>query len=88
MPTLYAGSNQDEEENIRLGRATEWLGGDEGAPVRGRGQRMLMVGDEARPILEIQHLDMKSLGDPETIHPETSAPEAGAPEAQESQDDG
>lgn len=58
MPTLYVGSEQDEQENIRLGRATQWLGG-EGAPVRGRGLRMLMVGDQARPILNIEHLEMK-----------------------------
>jgi len=58
MPTLYVGSDQDEQENIRLGRATQWLGG-EGAPVRGRGLRMLMVGEQARPILDIGHLEIK-----------------------------
>jgi type VI secretion system protein ImpE len=58
MPTLYVGSAQDEQEDIRLGRATEWLGGA-GTPVRGRGLRMLMVGDEARPILDIGHLEMQ-----------------------------
>jgi type VI secretion system protein ImpE len=58
LPTLYAGSAQDDQENIRMGRATEWQGGD-GAPVRGRGLRMLMVGDEARSVLDINRLQIK-----------------------------
>jgi protein involved in temperature-dependent protein secretion len=35
-----------------LGRSTDWRGGD-GSPVRGIGQRTLLVDDDARPLLEI-----------------------------------
>jgi type VI secretion system protein ImpE len=65
MPMLYSGSDRDEQEEIRLGRATQWLGGD-GTPVRGRGLRMLMIGDQACPILDIEHLEMKPLDGQET----------------------
>ena len=34
---------------------TDWRGG-EGEPVRGFGQRLLLLGDEARPILEIAEI--------------------------------
>ncbi len=61
MPTIYAGSGQDEQESIRLGRATDWLGGENG-PIRGRGLRMLLVGDDARPILDIQRMEFKTEG--------------------------
>jgi type VI secretion system protein ImpE len=55
LPTLYAGSRADTDEKIRLGRATDWRGGD-GAPVRGAGLRTFLVGDKDRTILEIQQL--------------------------------
>jgi type VI secretion system protein ImpE len=55
IPVLYAGSATDPDDRIRLGRMTEWRGG-EGAPVRGVGQRMFLVGGEDRPILEFQTL--------------------------------
>jgi type VI secretion system protein ImpE len=55
LPALYAGSHAEADDQIRLGRMTDWRGGD-GAPVRGVGQRMFLVGDEDRPILEISTL--------------------------------
>jgi type VI secretion system protein ImpE len=55
LPVLYAGSHVDADDRLRLGRATEWRGGD-GAPSWGVGQRTLLVGDEARPILEIKEI--------------------------------
>jgi len=55
LPTLYPGSQEEPDERFRLGRATEWRGGD-GAPTRGIGQRTLLVGEEARPILEIKEI--------------------------------
>lgn len=39
---------------LRLGRATEWT---EAAPVRGIGQRVYMVGEEAVPVLQLATLD-------------------------------
>jgi type VI secretion system protein ImpE len=59
LPTLYPGSREEPDERFRLGRATEWRDGD-GAPTRGIGQRTLLVGDEARPILEIKEITVSS----------------------------
>jgi type VI secretion system protein ImpE len=52
-PVLYPGSAAEADDLLRLGRATDWRGG-EGTPVRGVGQRTFLVGEEATPILEIQ----------------------------------
>jgi type VI secretion system protein ImpE len=65
LPTLYAGSHAEEEEDItRLGRFTDWRGGDD-TPVRGVGQRMFLCGESEQSILEFQELtiDNPSLGD-------------------------
>lgn len=59
VPAIYvppAGVELDEP--TLLGRATDWLGGD-GEPVRGVGQRILLVGDEARPLLQITELSFR-----------------------------
>ena len=55
LPALYAGSHAEEDDQLRLGRATDWRDGEE-APVRGIGQRLLLVGDRDRPLLEINQL--------------------------------
>jgi type VI secretion system protein ImpE len=55
LPVLYPGSEASDDDLIRMGRSTTWSGG-ENEPVRGLGQRMLLVGDEARPFLEITQL--------------------------------
>ena len=55
LPVVYAGSHDDDDEDIRLGRATDWHG-DEGQMVRGVGQRMFMVGEVARTIMEIDSI--------------------------------
>ncbi len=55
LPAIYAGLKEDADEQMRLARATDWTGGD-GTPVRGIGQRTFLVGDEARPILELGEL--------------------------------
>jgi type VI secretion system protein ImpE len=53
LPVLYAGSAAEPDDAIRLGRATEWRGG-EGSPTRGAGQRTFLAGDEALTILEFK----------------------------------
>jgi type VI secretion system protein ImpE len=58
-PVLYPGSAAEADEMLRLGRATDWRGG-EGTPVRGIGQRTFLVGEEATPILEIQTVTFSS----------------------------
>jgi type VI secretion system protein ImpE len=55
LPVLYAGSAANSNDQIRLGRATEWRG-EEGTPVRGIGQRVFLFGEEDRPILELKKL--------------------------------
>jgi type VI secretion system protein ImpE len=62
LPTLYAGSASNPDERIRLGRMTDWHGGD-GSPVRGAGQRLFLVGDDGRSILELNQIAMTA---PET----------------------
>ena len=52
LPALYPGSHAAADDSLRLGRSTEWLGG-EGEPVRGLGQRTFLVGADARPIMEL-----------------------------------
>jgi type VI secretion system protein ImpE len=52
LPALYHGSAQQEDAQCRLGRMTDWRGGD-GAPMRGVGQRTFLVGEESRGIMEI-----------------------------------
>jgi len=52
MPALYPGGPQESEAALKLGRATEWTDPDAG-PVRGRGQRMLLLGDEAMSLSAI-----------------------------------
>jgi type VI secretion system protein ImpE len=46
MPALYPGPETD--TGLRLGRATDWT--EDVGPVRGRGQRVLLAGEEALPI--------------------------------------
>jgi type VI secretion system protein ImpE len=55
LPTLYAGTQHEADDRVRLGRVTEWRGGD-GATVRGIGLRTFLIGDEGRTILEVENL--------------------------------
>ena len=45
---------------MRLGRMTDWRGG-EGGPVRGVGQRMFVVGEEDRSIMELKELTFNGI---------------------------
>ena len=57
VPVLYGGSHAHEDELIRLGRKTDWTAEE---PVRGVGQRELLVGEEAVPVMEIERLTLSS----------------------------
>jgi type VI secretion system protein ImpE len=59
LPVVYAGTSGEADDRLKLGRATEWRGGD-GTPVRGLGQRTFLVGDEAVPILELKELTIQA----------------------------
>lgn len=58
LPALYPlallPSDAAAGDPLRLGRATEWTGAE---PVRGIGQRVYMVGEEAVPALQLASLD-------------------------------
>jgi type VI secretion system protein ImpE len=55
FPTLYAGASAESDDRIRLGRLTDWRGGD-GEPRLGIGQRTFVVGEEDRTIMELKEL--------------------------------
>ena len=55
LPTLYAGSADNADDRIRLGRMTDWRGGD-GAPIQGMGQRLFAIGDQDVGILELKQI--------------------------------
>lgn len=55
IPAIYYGSHADLEDRVKLGRVTEWRG-DDSEPVRGFGQRLFLMGDEAKAILEIKEI--------------------------------
>lgn len=61
LPTLYAGSQKENDDRIRLGRLTDWKGGN-GAPMQGVGQRTFLVGNEGHPILQLQALTIDRTG--------------------------
>lgn len=56
IPTLYPGSHAESDDQIRLGRATDWKGGN-GSPIRGIGRRTYLVGDQDKDILAIGTID-------------------------------
>jgi type VI secretion system protein ImpE len=61
LPAIYAGTESETDNALKLGRATDWRG-NEGEPVRGIGQRTFLVGDEDRPIMELQEITFAAPG--------------------------
>lgn len=58
VPVCYVSRSEHTalaDDAIKLGRRTEWLGG-EAEPVAGMGQVMFLFGDEAVPMLELETL--------------------------------
>ena len=53
LPAVYANQSDAITDQTRLGRMTDWSGGD-GAPVLGVGQRTFLAGDVAIPIMELE----------------------------------
>lgn len=58
MPALYPGPEAD--TGLKLGRATDWT--EDVGPVRGRGQRVLLAGEEALPIASATSLVFAEAG--------------------------
>ena len=52
LPALYLGAAPETDNALLLGRATEWTDPADG-PVRGRGQRMLLVGEQVLPFTSL-----------------------------------
>lgn len=55
VPATYPWANAQTSATLRLGRETDWIEGD-GGPVRGLGQRIWLVGENALPITEAQSI--------------------------------
>jgi type VI secretion system protein ImpE len=56
IPVLYVGSHKETDTALRMGRGTDWRGEDQ-ALVRGIGQRMLLVGEEDKSLLDINTIE-------------------------------
>jgi type VI secretion system protein ImpE len=57
LPALYFDSHSHADEQIKLGRATDWTGGDDG-PVRGAGSRIFRSGDQDVPLVNWRRLQI------------------------------
>jgi type VI secretion system protein ImpE len=55
LPALYVAAQSGSSDDISLGRTTEWLG-EENELVRGAGQRIFVIGDEAYGITDLSGL--------------------------------
>jgi type VI secretion system protein ImpE len=58
LPALYPGSHEHADNQVKLGRMTDWKS-SEGGPVRGVGTRMLLVGEDAVSLPECLKLELK-----------------------------
>lgn len=52
LPAIYYGTLAHDDPQLRLGRATDWIG-NEGEIVRGVGQRTWLFGEDDRPLLSL-----------------------------------
>ena len=55
IPVTYGSDDAALDEQLRLGRATDWRQ-DGAGPVRGVGQRVFLMGEEARTIMDLSSL--------------------------------
>jgi type VI secretion system protein ImpE len=63
LPVLYCGSFRHPDEQIRLGRATDWENVGEDL-VRGRGQRMFLIDDGERAMLDLRQVEFEPSAQP------------------------
>lgn len=59
LPSVYPWTDGSDDA-LRLSRATDWIG-EERKPTRGVGQRMFLVGDEAKSIMQVHKLDFMAI---------------------------
>lgn len=55
IPTRYPGTTESADEALKLARATDWTP-EESGPIRGVGLRLLLVGDDTEPVVNIREL--------------------------------
>ncbi|MGK9169336.1 SciE type virulence protein [Inquilinus limosus] len=58
LPVLYGAATAEADDGARLGRITDWQGGD-GAPALGIGQRCWLAGETAVPILQARRFEAR-----------------------------
>jgi len=60
LPTLYPGSHEAADPQLKLARMTDWKAPAEGeeAPARGVGAKLFLVDDDAVPLLEWRELQI------------------------------
>jgi len=56
LPLLYPGSAANSDDQIRLGRATDWS--QEPGPVRGIGAKVMLVGDDGVPLVDWRQFEI------------------------------
>lgn len=56
VPALYHNSHASTDENIRIGRATDWIQAGENAPTLGQGQRDWLFEEEAIAITQVKEI--------------------------------
>jgi type VI secretion system protein ImpE len=56
IPVTYYSDPESTDEALRLGRETSWSEDGDG-PVRGYGQRMFLVGEDAHNIMDLQTIE-------------------------------
>jgi type VI secretion system protein ImpE len=71
IPTLYPQSGTNADERVRVGRTTDWVSPCEGV-VRGQGQKMWLVGEEAIPILQLSKIEYPITEDSSAMEAEAS----------------
>ena len=62
IPVISPLSWQYDDDDVRLGRVTEWVATDDGGEVL-VGQKTLLVDDEELPILELRELEINATSD-------------------------
>jgi type VI secretion system protein ImpE len=60
LPAVYADRGDGADDASRLGRRTDWIQADGGGPVRGRGLRTWLIGDESRSLLEFERIQQSA----------------------------
>ena len=63
VPTRYPGSESSDDDSIRTGRRTEWIGSEE-AGFRGMGQREWVTDAGETALMDVRHLVLSGAAAP------------------------